>query len=713
MGIKIEENYSPEYVTIKGKNDVIKKLVAGAAKSEIIYIATDPDREGEAIAWHIANEIRSKMKKGGQIKRVLFHEITKEAVKQSIAHPIDIDEKMVDAQQARRVMDRIVGYQVSPFLWKTIYRGLSAGRVQTVALRLICEREKEIGDFVPQEFWSVTGWFKSATSDAFSTKLNKIAGKDFSIPNESESKKVVKDILAQTYHISSIVKKEVKRNPAPPFITSTLQQEASQRLRFTAKKTMMVAQQLYEGVELESGEAVGLITYMRTDSVRSSDESIQAARKFIFDTYGNEFVPKNPRQYKTGKSAQDAHEAIRPTNMDLHPKKIKKSLTADQAKLYELVWNRFIASQAETAIFDQTTVDISGGIFTFRAQGKVTKFQGFLAVYEDIDDPESEKEDESKIPVGLIENQKMDLNKLEPKQNFTKPLPRYTEAGLVKELESNGIGRPSTYAGIITTLTDRKYVDMKERKFYATDLGLNVNELLVKTFPELFDYEFTAKMEDNLDQIAEGNLEYKGVLDKFYIPLQKTLEGVKDQIKSLKSSMTEKTEFVCEKCGSAMVIKFGKNGKFLACSNFPTCRNTKSLDAPNEKSSDEPEYVGRECPNCKSQLIIKKGRFGKFIACANYPECKYTEQIQVAADNIMLCPKCKVGHIQERKSKKGKVFFGCTSYPACDFASWDRPILEACPSCKHGYLLQKVRKAGTTKSCPECNHSIEVETPES
>ncbi len=715
LGIDIEKGYTPEYVTIKGKNEVIKKLVDLAGKTDRVFIATDPDREGEAIAWHIAQAVQ---KKNQNIHRVLFHEITKEAVKHSIENPISIDDKMVEAQQARRVMDRIVGYQVSPFLWKAIYKGLSAGRVQTVALRLIAERERAISAFNPEEFWTLTGQFKTASSATFPARLFKISGKDPVIKTEEEAKSHEKAVRAENWQIASVEKKEVKRNPGAPFITSTLQQDASSRLRFNTKKTMMVAQQLYEGIELQNGETVGLITYMRTDSVRVSEQAIQSARVYIHETYGKEYVPASPRVYKTKKSAQDAHEAIRPTSLEYEPKAIKKSLSPDQFKLYELIWNRFVSSQMESAVFDQTTVDITGGSYTFRATGRVIRFSGFLAVYgdsaEEKETESSDQDDDSvQLPKELAAGQKTDLTKLISKQNFTKPPARFTEASLVKELEANGVGRPSTYAGIVSTLVERKYAELKERKFFATDIGLSVNDILVENFKDIFSFDFTARMEENLDEIAEGKKPYLKVLDGFYHPLQNTLESLKSNVSSIKKQLVESTDVICDKCGSPMVIRWGKNGKFLACSNFPACKNAKSLDDQGTDKPEKagPEYTGENCPTCGNPLVFRKGRFGKFISCSTYPACKYSENIQTEKKPLIPCPKCKEGQIEEKKSKRGKIFFSCNRYPACDYALWDRPVAETCPSCQNPFLLDKVTKAGTSRYCPACNYKTEV--PES
>lgn len=713
LGIDVEGTYLPEYVTIKGKADVIKKLVTAATKSDQVYIATDPDREGEAIAWHIAEEIK---KKNPHIHRVMFHEITKDAVKKSLANPGKIDNQLVEAQQARRVMDRIVGYQVSPFLWKAVYKGLSAGRVQSVALRLLCEREREIADFVPEEYWQISGLFLSSQKNEFTAKLHKISGKNFTLKNEDEAKHAVSDIKKQEYHISSIEKKEVKRNPVPPFITSTLQQEASIRLRFTTKRTMIIAQQLYEGIELDNGETVGLISYMRTDSVRVSEEAISTAREYIQNHFGKEYLPKTARHYKTKKSAQDAHEAIRPTSTAFEPKKIKRSLTDEQFKLYNLIWNRFIASQMESAVFDQTTVDIEGGKYIFRAVGSITKFNGFLAVYEDVQEKSdsTEEDDNAKLPSELAVKQKLDLKKINSKQSFTKAPPRYSEASLVKELEANGIGRPSTYSGIVATLTERKYAEIKERRFYATEIGLSVNDILQQHFPKIFDYDFTAKMEDKLDEIADGSMKYKKVLDEFYLPLQKVLSGL--NIKTIKKSMEEETTEKCPNCGSPMIIKWGRNGKFMACSNYPECKTTKAINADNTpKEEIKVEPIGRNCPTCGNELVMRPGRFGKFIACSTYPtNCKYTERIVDESKIIMPCPKCGENKVSEKRSKKGKIFFGCNGYPKCDFALWDRPVLEPCPKCKNKYLLVKVKKAETYKYCNNegCDYRVDVEGAE-
>ncbi len=707
LGVDVENNYEPTYVTIKGKADVVKKLKERAQKAGKIYIATDPDREGEAIAWHVANELSDVNDK---IYRVLFHEITESGIGSAMQHPRKIDDNLVYSQQARRVMDRLVGYQISPFVWKTVYYGLSAGRVQTVALRLICERDDEIGRFVPEEYWSIIGEFKSGTSKEFLAKLSKIDNKPFKISSEDEARKTLEDIKKASFSISSVQKKNVKRNPSPPFITSTLQQEAASRLRFSTKRTMILAQRLYEGIELGEEGSVGLITYMRTDSVRLSHEATTAAREFIYNQYGKEYLPKHAREYKKVKASQDAHEAIRPTALKYSPKSIKKYLEKDIYALYELIWNRFIASQMEAAVYEQVTVDLTGGRYTFRATGSSIVFRGFLQVYDDLsgNGNDADKDPESPIPVDLKTGEKAELKEITPKQHFTKPPPPFTEASLVRELESLGIGRPSTYSMIVSTIIDRKYIEMRDRQLHPTDLGKDVNKILVESFPEIFNVKFTAQMEEELDTIATGSQSYKKVLDDFYFPLQSSLDKVSDKTGDIKKSLQEDTGEICELCGKPMIVKWGRNGRFMACSGYPDCRNTKPLPHEQEKLN---RIGNRTCEKCGGTMTVKGGPFGPFLGCSNYPECKNTKPITLG----IKCPKCHEGEIVERKTKRRRSFYGCSRYPECDFASWDKPVLTKCPHCDSPYIVEKyTQKKGQYLFCPSCKsefdpQEIEVE----
>jgi len=703
MSVDVEKDFDVVYETIGGKEDVIDKLRTKAAKSGTVYIATDPDREGEAIAAHIADEIQEV---NHNIRRVLFHEITEAGVKEAMAHPHKIDRKMVMSQQARRAMDRIVGYKVSPFIWKTVYYGLSAGRVQSVALRLICEREEGIKGFVPDEYWSITGEFTTGNSDPFLAKLVKIDGKDPVIADETTSNGYVNDIGKQKFEIAGVDRRPVKRNPPAPFITSTLQQEAARRLRLSAKRTMMLAQKLYEGIALGEEGLTGLITYMRTDSTRLSTEAVGHVREYIFENYGKEYVPKEPRLFKKGKSSQDAHEAIRPTSIKYTPKHVKKYLEKDMFALYELIWNRFVACQMTPAQFEQISVDVAGGDYLFRATDQLSVFRGFLQVYDDQveengGDAEKDADPVSKVPSNVSVGQQSQLTNLIPRQHFTKPPPRYTESSLVKELESLGIGRPSTYALIVSTVIDRKYVEQRERKLFATDLGMQVNKLLTEYFPSVVNVKFTAKMEQELDTIASGKQEYVKVMKDFYDPFIHAFEKVDKIASKIKKSLQEKTDETCEICGRPMIIKWGRNGRFMACSGYPSCKNTRPLPEDREKTE---HLAGMVCELCGGDMVVKAGRFGTFLGCSNYPTCKNTKPISMG----IKCPKCKDGDLIERKTKKrNRVFYGCSRYPECDFASWDRPVSEVCTNCGNTYLVAKYSQAkGDYLKCPECKQEF-------
>lgn len=702
LGVDVDNGFDVVYETIGGKDDVIRHLRLQAARSDAVYIATDPDREGEAIAAHLADEIRDVNK---NVKRVLFHEITAEGVKEGMSRPKTIDKHLVLSQQARRAMDRIVGYKVSPFVWKTIYYGLSAGRVQSVALRLICERESAIQAFVAEEYWSITGEFQTAQSDPFMAKLIKVAGEDPRIPDETTVKGYLTDLQQKQFEVSGVERKPVKRNPPAPFITSTLQQEAARRLRFSAKRTMMLAQKLYEGLDIGDEGSTGLITYMRTDSTRLSPEAVNQVREYIYESYGKEYLPKEARLFKKGKASQDAHEAIRPTSMKHTPKAIKKFLDKDLYLLYELIWNRFLACQMAPALFEQISVDVQGGEYLFRATDQISKFRGFLQVYDDmIEENGGEKEDAdpvSRLPENLAVGQRAQLLNLLPRQHFTKPPARYTESSLVKELESLGIGRPSTYALIVSTVIDRKYVQQEDRKLFATDLGMQVNKLLVEHFPNIFNVKFTAKMEAELDTIASGKQKYEKVMQDFYHPFNHSLEKVEARASSIKKSLQEKTDKLCEVCGRPMIVKWGRNGRFMACSGYPECKNTKPLAEDQEKHQ---HLAGLKCELCGGEMVVKSGRFGTFLGCSNYPSCKNTKSISMG----IKCPKCKEGDLIERKTKKGKrPFYGCSRYPECDFASWDKPVDEPCSNCGSTYKVLKFSRAkGEYLKCPECKEEF-------
>jgi len=703
MSVDVDKDFDVVYETISGKEEIVDKLKAKAAKASTVYIATDPDREGEAIAAHIAEEIKDV---ATNIRRVLFHEITESGVKEAMAHPHKINKNLVMSQQARRAMDRIVGYKVSPFIWKTVYYGLSAGRVQSVALRLICEREEAVLSFIPEEYWSITGEFTSSTGEPFLAKLMKVAGSDPRIPDETTSNGYLSEIRKQKFEISSVDRRPVKRNAPAPFITSTLQQEAARRLRLSAKRTMMLAQKLYEGVELGEEGLTGLITYMRTDSTRLSGEAVSHVREYIYENYGKEYLPKEPRLFKKGKASQDAHEAIRPTSIKNSPKAIKQYLDKDLFLLYELIWNRFVACQMSPAQFDQLSVDVTGGEYLFRATDQVPVFRGFLQVYDDMveeNGTEAEKDADpvSKIPANVAAGQQAQLTNLLPRQHFTKPPARYTESSLVKELESLGIGRPSTYALIVSTVIDRKYVEQRDRKLFATDLGMQVNKLLTKYFPEIINVAFTAKMEEELDTVASGKAKYVKVMKDFYDPFIHAFDKVDKIAATIKKSLQEKTDDLCENCGKPMIIKWGRNGRFMACTGYPTCKTTKPLPGEREKTE---HLAGMVCELCGGDMVVKAGRFGTFLGCSNYPTCKNTKPISMG----IKCPKCKDGDLIERKTKKrSRVFYGCSRYPECDFASWDRPVSEVCTHCGNNYLVVKFSQAkGEYLKCPECKQEF-------
>ena len=701
LGVDTEDGFKIDYELIKGKGSVVKKLKAAAKKSETIYLAPDPDREGEAIAWHVAEQLKNSK----NIVRVTFNEITKAAVKKALENTREININLVNAQQARKVLDRLVGYKVSPFLWKTITYGLSAGRVQSVALRIICEREAEIEVFVTEEYWKISTLLEDKSKAQLISRLARIDGKKPEIKSEDESSKIVADLKKQKFVVDKIKRSEKKRRPYAPFITSSLQQEAARALYFTPKKTMMVAQKLYEGIELGDEGPVGLITYMRTDSIRVSETAISVARDFIKDNYGAKYLPAKAVRYKAKKGSQDAHEAIRPTYIDYPPEKIKKYLTKDQLRLYTLIWNRFLASQMSPAVYDTTSVEINVDRYQFNSSAQLLKFDGFLKVYQETKENGQNGNGENGlvdfIP-DLKEGVELKLIEITPTQHFTKPPPRFSQATLVKTLEAEGIGRPSTYATIISTLTDRKYVEIRERRLHPTDLGKTINKILVQSFPTLFNIRFTAEMENELDLIEDGKEDWVDVIRQFYTPFSETLDGLKGKQQEIKDSLTEETGEKCDKCGSAMVIKWGRNGQFMACSAYPECKNTKPVGEP-EKTMETDE----KCENCGSPMVVKVGRFGKFLACSAYPECKTTKPISIGVK----CPKdgCK-GDIVEKRSKRGKHFYGCSKYPKCNFVSWYKPVNKKCPECNNSYMLDKISKVkGAYLACPVCNHKIYTE----
>lgn len=708
LGIDVANGFKPTYRTIRDRNKFVRELRAAARSAGRLILATDPDREGEAIAWHVAEAL----KRVKDAQRVMFNEITERAVREAVANPSRIDLRKVDAQQARRVLDRLVGYKVSPLLWKTVHGGLSAGRVQSVALRLICEREAAIDAFVPEEYWTVDAKVKREDTVPFRARLVRFKGEKLELKTRVEVDHILLDLRAAAsdpgYRIAGINRREQRRNPAPPFITSTLQQEASRRLRFTARKTMQVAQQLYEGVEVQGGtenvtETTGLITYMRTDSTRLANDAVSSARDYIRQRFGEAYLPARARTYRKGKGAQDAHEAIRPTGAQRPPEVVQNQLTDDQAKLYRLIWDRFIACQMASAVFNRTAVDIRAGEYELRATGSELKFAGFTALYTEGKDDEAEQA-EARLPDGLKQGDALKMMSLLPEQHFTKPPPRFSEATLVKELESREIGRPSTYAQIISTLQDRDYTTRNSGRFAPTDLGRTVNGILVKAFPDVFDVDFTARMEDELDQVENGEAGWVKVVEDFYGPFARALERAEGQRRELKASLQEETDRTCEKCGRIFVIKWGRNGRFLACSGFPDCRNTHPLEA------SEPEPTDEVCEKCGSEMAIRTGRNGRFLACSGYPECKNTRSISTGVP----CPQEKCdGQLKERSSRRGRTFFSCGNFPACTYASWDRPLNRPCPMCDGPFLAEHAGRNGRTSfRCLKCRHNMPDEQKE-
>ncbi len=697
LGVNVDDGFEPEYITIRGKGKVLTDLRKTAANVERVYIATDPDREGEAIAAHLAEVIQPH---NDNIRRVRFNEITERAVKQALDHTTTIDENLVVAQKARRVVDRLVGYQVSPILWRTIYRGLSAGRVQSVALRLICERETLIDAFIPQEYWSIAVELKGKRTDPFLSNLVKIGEQKPEIHNEAEAQAINRELRQQTFKVADIKKKKINRQPAPPFTTSTMQQEAANRLGYTAKRIMAIAQQLYEGIELGEEGSAGLITYMRTDSTRVADEAIAEVRDYITTDYGLEYLPQAPRKYKLKSSAQDAHEAIRPTSMKRSPKNIKKYLSPEQYKLYELIWQRFVASQMEAAVLEQTSIEIAGGRFLLRTSGSVIVFRGFLQVYDDVKEEEQDEngENQNAVPQNLQIGEVLALLDVHPKQHFTKPPARYTESSLVKELDALAIGRPSTYAMIIGTLLARKYIDKQGRQLVPSDLGKTVNTILVQNFPQIFNVKFTAFMEEELDKVEAGEKNFLQVVQEFYEPFNQAVVATEEKKETIKDALQETTEEMCPKCGKPLVIRWGRNGKFMACSGYPDCRHTKPLEA-------QEKIEGEVCENCGKDMVLKIGRFGRFLACSGYPDCKSSRPFPIG----VACPKpgCS-GKIIERRSKRGRTFYGCSSYPACDFVSWNKPVKKPCPNCGNSYLEERYTQAeGAHWRCPQCKEKFE------
>ena len=709
LGVDLENNFEPEYVPIRGKNQALGKIRSAARRAAAIFLAPDPDREGEAIAWHLAEQLRASRR---PIRRLTFNEITRRAVTDALAHPRDLDMNLVNAQQARRVLDRLVGYKVSPFVWSTVKYGLSAGRVQSVALRLICEREDEIRAFVPEEYWTVEVDYQTAAGERFTARLvrvgeEKLENAQLRGADAGERARSLADELRRVpARIAEIEVKPRSKRAVPPFITSTLQQTASNRYGFTSQRTMQVAQKLYEGIEIRGEGSVGLITYMRTDAPRLSDEALTEIRGWLTREFGPEYVPEKPNLYRSKKGAQEAHEAIRPTSTERTPASVRSFLTDEQFKLYDLIWKRAVASQCTPAEYDQTTVDIESGRLGLRASGSVLKFPGWLKVYGRDDDdqdedgrlPELERGAAlalASAPIGEHEQP------LRPEQHFTQPPPRFTDASLIKALEEKEIGRPSTYATIVSTITKRDYIERDGRTLKPTDLGMLVTRLLVDTFPDVFNVEFTAGMEEELDEVEEGKREWHSVVAELWNPLSLDLEQARKRVKDIKRDLTQVTDITCPACGKHQLVKkFGRNGAFLACPGYPDCKHTQPLDA-----SELPVPVEGKCELCGAGLVARNGPYGRYIHCVRRPECKFTKPFTLG----VRCPKCGKGEIAEKRSRRGKTFFSCTRYPDCDYAIWDRPRPTPCPHCHAPFLVEKVSKAGKRLQCPNCKSKFPLE----
>ncbi len=715
MGIDIENGFKPKYRIIPGKQKVITALKKEAGEAEEIFLAPDPDREGEAIAWHTAEVLK---KKDRRFHRVLFHELTKHGIQEAMAAPEALNTHKYEAQQARRILDRLVGYQISPLLWRKVKNGLSAGRVQSVALRIICERERAIQVFDPEEYWTITALLHGEEPPPFEAKLAKKAGKKISIPDEAASKKILDEVTDRQPVVDKVVKKTVRRNPQPPFTTSKLQQEAIRKLRFSAKKTMMVAQQLYEGVDLAEDEPTGLITYMRTDSTRIANEAAEEALKLVREQFGSDYALDKPRFFKNKKKVQDAHEAIRPTSVYHTPEKVAKYLSKDQLALYRLIWQRFVASQMAQALLNQQSITIKIGEYEFTASGSTIKFAGFMTLYLSEDDADEDAKSKGSTLPPLTEGMALNLEKFDPKQHFTQPPPRFSEASLVKELEENGIGRPSTYAAILSTIQDKGYVEKLKGYFRPSELGFIVNDLVVENFPDVFNVDFTAKMEDSLDRVEAAEVEALNILEQFYSPFHLKLEAAAEGMLSMKG-VGFSTGMKCPQCGGNLHIKVGKNGPFLACSSYPDCDFSRDYtrDEKGKVQIIEPDLEAAEgevCEKCGKPMVVKRGRYGTFLACSGYPDCKNTRSVASGGQSTgVSCPEegCE-GELVERKSKRGKVFYGCSKFPDCKFATWDRPVEKPCPQCEAPFLVEKTtKKEGTFLSCldKECGYRESVE----
>lgn len=698
MGVSVDNGFSPEYQVIPGKKKVLKDLVKSAQQAENIFLALDPDREGEAIAWHIAEELGIDEDK---VRRVLFNEITKKGITEGLNNPLPLNNRRFESQQARRILDRLVGYEISPILWKKVRRGLSAGRVQSVALRLVVDREAEISGFEPREYWKIAAELEGPRPPRFHARYHGANGKKSEVSDEASAMAVKADLEGGSFKVAAVDRKERRRASPPPFITSRLQQEMARRFRFTAKRTMMVAQQLYEGVDLGSEGTVGLITYMRTDSVRLSGDAIAEAREFIGQRYGEALVPPKPNVFKSRKSAQDAHEAIRPTSVRYLPDQVGKYLTADQRKLYRVVWERFVSCQMKAAVYDQTTVKIESGRHELRVSGSVLKFKGWLEVNGESPstnggsngkggDGDGEDEAVELPPLNVGDELKLTGAGVVPEQKFTQPPPRFTEGTLIRELEERGIGRPSTYATILSTIQDRRYVVKDDGRLAPSELGEIVTERLVHHFPRILDADFTASMEESLDQIEDGKRDWVKLLKDFYGDFHKEVKTALKEMKDVRD-LTEKTDEICDRCSKPMVVKWGRNGRFLACSGYPECRNTKELE-PN-RSGPVAEEIDVKCDECGKPMVRKRGRYGDFLACSGYPECKATRSMPTGID----CPRkgCE-GELVERRTRRGRAFYGCSQYKktGCDFVVWGTPVAQECPECGAKFLVATSRRKG-------------------
>ncbi len=724
LGVDLDNDFEPEYEPIRGKNSALAKIRVAARRASNIYLAPDPDREGEAIAWHLALQLKGIKR---PVRRLTFNEITQRAVSEALQHPRDLDMNLVNAQQARRVLDRLVGYKVSPFVWSTVKYGLSAGRVQSVALRIICDRESLIRAFVPEEYWTLEVDYATPGGERFTARLVRVGddkldgGQLRGDAAGTQAAALATELRSASASITAIELKPKKKGAVPPFITSTLQQAASNRYGFTSQRTMQVAQKLYEGLELKGQGSVGLITYMRTDAPRLSNEALAEIRGWLGKEYGDAYVPEKPNFYKSKKGAQEAHEAIRPTSIERTPASLRPLLSEEQFKLYDLIWKRAVASQATPAEFDQTAVDIEAGRLGLRASGSVLRFPGWLKVYGRDEDDEAEEgrlpeleqgwpltvangpDPLARVPREPAEGAESaeSAESVRPEQHFTQPPPRFTDASLVKALEDENIGRPSTYATIVSTITKRDYVEREGRSLKPTDLGMLVTKLLVESFPDVFNVEFTAGMEEELDEVEEGKREWKDVVRDLWTPLSRDLESVKKNAGEIKKSLQEKTDILCPSCGKHhLVKKFGRNGAFLACPGYPECKHTQPLD-----QAELPVPVDGKCELCGSGLVARQGPYGRYIHCEKRPECKFTKPFTIGVP----CPQCGKGELAEKKSRKGKIFYSCTRWPECDFALWDRPVARACPNGDSPLMVEKTYKTGAALVCPKCRTKVAAE----